>query len=96
MREGNEMFYDIYTGHVNKINGYQIFVQDITPERIRLLIVFGCIGEHKEYSIGDDIVINKKAYQLTELFDYKVFPEKSPPGSGSGQLVARIERKNKR
>lgn len=87
------MFYDIYTGHVNKINGYQIFVQDITPEHIRLLIVFGCIGEHKEYSIGDDIVINRKKYQLTELFEYEVPPARSQPGSGSGQLVARIQRK---
>lgn len=87
------MFYDIYTGHVNKINDYNIYVQDITPESIKLLIVFGCIGEHKEYSIGDDIVINRKTYKLAELFEFKVPPARSQPGSGSGQLVARIERK---
>lgn len=87
------MFYDIYTGHVNKINGNQIFVQDITTKSIKLLIVFGCIGEHKEYAIGDDIVINRKTYKLAELFEFKVPPARSQPGSGSGQLVARIELK---
>ena len=89
------MIYDLFTGFENKVNGYNIYVRDTQEDAIDLMIIRGCIPSLASglYRLGDTIQINNKCYELTEIFNMESYPAKSPPGTGSGQLAARIRSK---
>jgi hypothetical protein len=86
------MIYDIFTGFPNKVEGSQIYVRDVNEEYINLMIMRedNSAPSSDWYLVGDLIEIAGAVYELTEVFEVTPTESYSPPGAGSGQLVARI------